>query len=1042
VKAILINFFLLTALLSLMSCSAGKQDVSLKVSAAFTLGSAGYTGGLIAYGENSSGGRFSIAAGSGQTLSVTLANGSWDIYVMGWEEVNGRKFRGTKYCGKTSVNLAADDKDINVTIKPENCLLADFQDEASVQNLLISSCGGFYQYNSASNSFSPITAATSDTFCSSLPTSLSYRMPYYKLVSTNISGNQSTPGISSECIATDPATSDRLAVPTEKFPWVVRMYRSLKDCQLANSTLFERFAFPNGLSQGNQSSFDQHLMVNAAGEGSLFLPSGKTRRGYSPFMAQQPRILCGTSPSLVDCFAAPDAASMSSPFSPSEKVNADVRWENSFYNDHTPTLIKGFKTSNVETPCDAATMSFLSSSPYFNVHSCNIEQGNLKADFSRNALTCRGSGDINGIISMYERNDKIFLLRQYVDTLIYFKIYVYSKSGTLETYIPVPHIPSQTFKSMTVDQLGRVYVLMNTLSPARTLYRFIYNPGNKQYVLDTTQTSGTFPVFQNAEKIESIDNDTMVVADSTDLRGIKVATPGTPGSALAITNNYLQLLFKDGVLFVLNGVTGNIHKVGVDTLTLNLASGGTITPPLTSSSFHISSVGTARFIYFHPSNSGNASIYALNAANNLDGQAAQFSTSGFGFGSLMVEGKIYTLNGATVDTATFAAWKFEPGVSIANSVQNSVPNICESQLTATIDAIPYKLNVSSRNNQNVKMAFEEAFRGIGNRSVFNQASTQYFESLQSDDDDDQGRSEGLLGRGSSMMGPDGLGGVVNGLYPNMSCSQLKTAAGSTGLSKTFTLMDNIKGETRTYSLNITVPTDYMHDFVCPTGPCTDRYDLALEISAPGDEKTKLQISCTAKIGAIESADLHDGELRHELTIWNTVAETTARYENYQIEDRIESGVVKKRINISTLRKSDSNNLVHRYVEINRTPSNIEGRVSETGVASLNLSTSSLHTMNLSIGDFNLSNTNLSNGVQIGDVIGNTKLVDDQATAGVCTQVTNTNPLGSDVGCANINHAITQASLGGTLFFNLESLKVYTDGTGASAPFYNLFSLQP
>jgi hypothetical protein len=1039
VKAILINFFVLTALLSLMSCSAGKQDVSLKVSAAFTLGSAGYTGGLIAYGENSSGQRFSIAAGSGQTLTVTLANGLWDIYVMGWEDANGRKFRGTKYCGKTSVNLAAADKDINVTIKPENCLLADFQDEASVQNLLISSCGGFYQYNPASDSFAPITAASSETFCSSLPTSLSYRMPYYKLVSTNISGNQSTPGISSECIATDPATSDRLSIPTEKFPWVVRMYRSLKDCELANSTLFERFAFPNGISQGNQPSFDHHFMGNAAGEGSLFLPSGKTRRGYSPFMAQQPRILCGTSPSLVDCFAAPDAASMSSPFSPSEKVNVDVRWENSFYNDRAPTLIKGFKTSNVEAPCDATTMSFLSSSPYFNVNSCKIEEGNLKADFSRNALTCRGSGDINGMISMYERNDKIFLLRQYVDTLIYFKIYVYSKSGTLETYIPVPHTSGQTFKSMTVDQLGRVYVLMNTVTPhSRTLYRFVYNPGNKQYVLDTTQTSTTFPVFQNAEKIESVDSDTMVVSDPTDLRGIKVATPGTPGPALALTNNYVQLLFKEGILFVLNGVTGDVHKVGVNTSTLALTSGTTITPPLPISSFHISSIGTDRFMYFHPSNTGNASVYALDAANNLNGQAAQFSSSGYGFGSLMVGGRIYTLNGATVDTATFAAWKFVPGQSIADSIQNTVPNVCESQLMASINAIPYKLNLSSRNNQNVKMAFEEAFRGIGNRSVFNQASTYYFESLQSDHDDDQGRSEGLLGRGSSMMGPDGLGGVVNGLYPNMDCFQLKTAVGSTGLTKSFSLVDNIKGETRTYSLNITVPTDNMHEFVCPTGPCSTKYDLALEISAPGDEKTKLQISCSDKIGSIESADLYDGELRHELTIWNTTSSATARYENYQIEDRIEDGVLKKRVNISTLRKSAANNLVHRYVELNRTPSNIEGRVSETGVQGPQLFTSSLHTGNLLITDFVTTNSNLSNGFPINSIIQSDEIRDQTLYANSCTSTSNTDPLaGNNSSCALILHGYNQTSLDPGLSFNLESLKNFTTG-GSSAQFYNLF----
>lgn len=103
-KALTIHTILTTSLLMLMGCGSKESNVSLKVTSGFALSSAGYTGGLVVSGKNSTGQRFVKTVFGGSSLSVVLPDGSWELSVVGWDgsapAINQPPFSGTPYCGK------------------------------------------------------------------------------------------------------------------------------------------------------------------------------------------------------------------------------------------------------------------------------------------------------------------------------------------------------------------------------------------------------------------------------------------------------------------------------------------------------------------------------------------------------------------------------------------------------------------------------------------------------------------------------------------------------------------------------------------------------------------------------------------------------------------------------------------------------------------------------------------------------------------------------------------------------------------------------
>jgi len=160
VKVSFFNFLLLISLLSVAGCGSQGKTVSLNVTGSFSISAAGYTGGLIAYGEGPNGARFSTTSVDGSsTLTTTIDDGAWKIYVVGWESLSTpvQKFKGTKYCGMTSVNLAFSDTNINIDVNAANCSNQAFQAALGVQDVFTTSCGAFYNYAVATNTYSPLT---------------------------------------------------------------------------------------------------------------------------------------------------------------------------------------------------------------------------------------------------------------------------------------------------------------------------------------------------------------------------------------------------------------------------------------------------------------------------------------------------------------------------------------------------------------------------------------------------------------------------------------------------------------------------------------------------------------------------------------------------------------------------------------------------------------------------------------------------------------------------------------------------------------------
>lgn len=353
-------------LLSLVGCGSKEKPVNLEVSSSFALGAAGFTGGLIAYGDGPNGKKFSVSAQTGKSVTANIVSGAWQIYIIGWEGAG--VFQGTKQCGMLSANLGSTDTSVNVSISTAKCSDAAFQGSVEIQELYTTSCGAFYKYNSATDTYSDPTAAE-DNYCTSLPTALGYSHQYQKIVVQNIQDQGPSQGISSECIATNGTIASlRRFLPTKKFPFIIKTYPNLSDCQNSTSPQVALFNFPNGIQAGNIDSFG-HEFVSSGAQARLSLPSLMTRRGRSPFMDMLPRILCGASGAFTDCLPAPTFSGVPTPDMP---IHVDI---NSSSNEQL--LLKG-----VGSGANVSAVTWVGTLAPFVVSDLKIRDGNLVGNVS------------------------------------------------------------------------------------------------------------------------------------------------------------------------------------------------------------------------------------------------------------------------------------------------------------------------------------------------------------------------------------------------------------------------------------------------------------------------------------------------------------------------------------------------------------------------------------------------------------------------------------------------------------------------------------
>ena len=1027
-KVLLLNCFLMLAFLSLIGCSQNQKSVDLQVSASFTLGAAGFTGGLIAYGEGPNGAKFAVSSGTGKSVNTTIVDGTWKIYVMGWEgNATGNKFVGLTHCGMSEVNLAFNDTSVNITLADTNCSGSTFATDVLPKNLLIASCGAFYKYNAATDSF---TTPDSDSFCSTLPTNLKTSFEYYRLALPTIQGSNVSPGIESACINAKHDSTERLNVPTQKFPFRVMMYRSLQDCMNPTNPRLSAFGFLNGFQSGNQPSFDHHY-ASSSGDARLFLPSSMTRRGFSPFMGMIPRILCGSS----DCFAKPVLPTFTASGA-TVTTQFNVPWSSEMFmsgnNDKNwdKTIIKGFRPTNVSSnTCDSPTLSLLNQSPYFSVDvdQCSIQDGDLRGNFARNGFTCRGSTDFNNVTDLYERNGRIY----HYDPAAVKKIHVYSEKGVHLNTVNLNFIAGQTYKSMATDSANNLYVAMEDTNVSGTNPRKLrkYNFSSGNYTLGTEWISSTYSHLENIEKIEVTDNGKIVAATATSIQAFDVTNISSPGTAVSIpgsTPSIKKILFRNSTLYILayDSPYSELYAVtlsGSTTTFTSLSSSyftGSSDPQYAS--FHYTEIAGSKYFVFNPAGSLNdLKIYPITDLTTpyltITSSEADIPLGG---PIIMVQNMIYKKS-----NAGFIARDFIPGGTPSASIIGTNAGNCSAQLyqAPTTNSPEYALNLRSDSAMTVDILFDEAFRYLGRRDVASDNTFYYFQSLAESDKNEGSNAGGVLGHAEQMLGPDGVGGVLNGLYPGKTCAEIVTLLPATGfIIRTANLFDIIDGTTQAVSMILSKNgMDDMGAFVNhPNNPLI-KYDLAVTASIVGrSDKMKIKLKCEQKRGSLENMEykVSERESRNRL-LWNVGG--NSYYEQYSLEDYEDNNLDwKTRASVTRLIKTPGAvgtfRIDTRHLEMNRnnTTASIEGSVVE--VFRANYSGEKLMTTKVStgqilqslwdspaltlIGTDTLSSIITANSIS---TITNVGAFSTHLNPGLCMSITNANPAGSTTaGCTN------------------------------------------
>jgi len=492
------------------------------------------------------------------------------------------------------------------------------------------------------------------------------------------------------------------------------------------------------------------------------------------------------------------------------------------------------------------------------------------------------------------------------------------------------------------------------------------------------------------------------------------------------------------------GLDTHVYDYEILSNTINLPS--TIpryTAPGTSfASFHIGNTTSSRLFILLNSMTAPMKMMDLSPANTLTPLAISSPAIPNGKNILYVNNKIYTLTG-TVVSKSFNTHELNTSMTTIASLPDTTS--CQAKLSPVIDDISYLINVTSRREDSLKVVFEDSFRFLGIRTVPSPEARTYFRSLQTDNHDDKGRAEGMLNRASGMMGPDGIGGIINGFYPSKTCAEIKAMISSTGpIFKTFSLYDSLNDRSKTYSLSMGVSPTPVPSFLCNTLPCSTPFDLFMLVRVPGEEATELKINCTERLGSIESANNRDKKIRHDLTLWNTQVSNSMRYETYEIEDRYENGLNKKRITLTRLQKTLDNAVDVRSLELNRDLNYIQGRITELALnsGSGEITSSSIDTEHIAVADFNSTHTIVINGKPFSSIIQNEKFGSAFIDPAIkCMPQTTTNTLLSSItNCPSPNHTILTSSKNASLLFRLDSLESFS--SGLNPPIYGIFTLEP
>ncbi len=987
---LLFSYLLLAA--SLFGCGAKQSNLNLKVTGAFALSAAGYTGGLIAYGEGPGGAKFSISSSSSSEVSTALANGTWKVYIVGWEDASAAKFRGTSYCGGTTVNLTSSDTNVSIPISEANCSNGSIP-EIDFNQIYTHSCGAFYKYNDVTDTFLPLTSAVvDDSFCTTLPGGLRTTHPYFKVASLNFDGSKYSRGFSSACIPT--GTSDYLNLPSGKIPLEFMTFNSLADCNdTATPQRASKFEFRDGLSEGNRDLFDHSLITRNTTGRRLVLPSSRTKRGTSPLIGLMPRILCGTNDSnKAECFKSPILPTFSV-----NTVEVDVPWHGDSTTD-LKVVKSGFLPTSTTTPgiCETDITNFLSSSPLFNLKACEVRNGNLKARFTRHELLCRKADEYTNVINLYEKNNRTYIVRNIDANTI--GINVYNVSGSFLGQSIINDAGILDYKSMAARNNGDLVIIAEDGGPHTRLYHIplVSDDGNYIYYSPSTYTSSQVETnLVGINKIIITDNDLIVATKFPDV--IQVFPFGdytsTPTQFTVPGDEIIKLVYSNGAVYALTNTStpmSNIYQ-------LNLSGSGH-TSIYTEGTLLDSFAINNDVLVLGPVSGGNMNILPL---SNLAATPTGVST--IGVDSMIISGNyLYYLDGGGFKVQKIFGASFM-------TINDSTLGRCEAQLSGTIAGIPQTLNLQSDSAQNLRMAFDMAYSAIGRKDAPPQAF-YYFQSLASHDDMKSGRTLGHMEDAAENFTPDSIGGIMGNLFRDKNCLDIKNEITINGTkSGMFLLTDSIEQQSRLYNYSVSTSNVLQESFVADSSPIA--YDLYVSVSftnALETEKKLLKFSCTSKLGSYEDFEIEGSEEKRRLMLWNTNSILSSRYELYE---SFEEGTYAD-YRIAKLKKTNANELNFRRLELSKQSVNRWGSQTTLDMVGGNIFTSQRSHQNID-SNFNsgsmpwLAEYNLSTGQNANVCM---SLIADQVSAS------------SIPSCQHVvASGITTTARHGTLSFTLQSL---------------------
>lgn len=267
--------------LVLIGCAKAPSPRNLEVSNSFVIGSNGFTGGLVVVGEGPAGAKFVSTAASGLSVNISLVNGTWNFYLVGWD--GAEKFKGEVHCAAETIVLDSNTTDIYLKVNTANCANSAF----TIQNKVTTNALGFKPINLhtcgvLSDTFTVDSNQDDlDEFCGlNVPDDL-------KLQAKSIKFSVLGTTLSSDCASTDLIPfGTGLKIPTNKIPIQAEVFQN-KNCNGDSLT----YDFPKGLYSGSPGA-DTVLISDFPLDNALLIATTVTKRGNSPLLGLLPSMRC------------------------------------------------------------------------------------------------------------------------------------------------------------------------------------------------------------------------------------------------------------------------------------------------------------------------------------------------------------------------------------------------------------------------------------------------------------------------------------------------------------------------------------------------------------------------------------------------------------------------------------------------------------------------------------------------------------------------------------------------------------------------------